>query len=255
MSSVIYSSCKKEPETVTVTNTVTVRDTVVADLKTKVIGATFDATIKSDFTNGTLDSNYASGAGEILAVGASGDGEVKLRTLIQFDLSSIPSGATISSARLTFEINKVGNNVSQIYVHRLTEAWEKGSVTDDAAVGSSNDHSDIGEEINTPGTAAVTWMFSNYSTLQKWSIAGGSMAAASDSSNSKYSNTLSFGSPGIAKDVQDWLNSTNDNFGWILKYNSADESSTEYGRLMRYISAEGGASKGAKPKLIVTYTE
>ena len=252
---VTYSACKKEKETVTVTNTVTVRDTVAAQSITTVIGATHDATIKAGIGAGTLDSNYASGKGEVLAVGVAGDYEVKFRTLVQFDLSSLPAGANITDARLSFTLRQAGTRLENIYVHKLTENWEKGTVSDNTDASNSSNNSDkICSEITTAGTAAVTWRFSNYSTLKKWSTPGGTADAASDSANSKYSNGLSFQSPGIMQDVKNWQATPANNFGWVIRYNDAQEVSDNSSRLMRYISTDGGGGNGGKPKLIITYT-
>ena len=59
------------------------------------------------------------------------DGEI-VRSLVMFDLSTIPSGSTINSA--TFEAYLVGsydypNRYRDVTVHRITGAWSEGSVT------------------------------------------------------------------------------------------------------------------------------
>lgn len=227
------------------------------EVETLVIGATHDATIKSQTTTNTtdqFDSSFASGVGDALAVGVSDDVEVKFRTLVQFDLSNLPGNAKITDARLQFTLLKSGFQTETIYVHKITEDWEKGSWDDEVDIPEWDFNAyHICSNITIANEKAVTWKYSQYSTLKEWDIAGGSvMNNASDSSSSKFSNNLSFNSEGLITDINNWRNNPSSNFGWMLKYKE-ENTIKDGGRLIRYYSAEGGKGKGGKPKLIINY--
>ncbi|MGB5764923.1 MAG: DUF4347 domain-containing protein, partial [Sedimenticolaceae bacterium] len=75
-------------------------------------------------------TNY--GSDTVIRVNESGGGLGDAQVLLQFDLSSIPSGATITSATLQVEASgKSGAaaDSSIINVYEVTESWDEGSAT------------------------------------------------------------------------------------------------------------------------------
>jgi hypothetical protein len=91
------------------------------------VEATADAVIRSQFPN------TAAGTFSFLSV-HTGVGNVQ-RTLLQFDLSSIPSDATIDSAVLTLTANQsLGSNLGNpggaaMDLYRVTQPWIETGVT------------------------------------------------------------------------------------------------------------------------------
>ena len=73
------------------------------------------------------DSNY--GASTTLVVDESGGGLGDQHPILQFDLSSIPSSATITSATLSLEVDsRTGSGIITLDVFRVTESWNEGNL-------------------------------------------------------------------------------------------------------------------------------
>src|SRR5688572_2551287 len=80
--------------------------------------ATEDATLKV----GSPNQNF--GSDSTLDINDTRDGVVK------FDLSSIPSTATITSATLQLKVTAINGSNARIYnAHRVLSSWSEGSVT------------------------------------------------------------------------------------------------------------------------------
>ncbi len=59
---------------------------------------------------------------------------IQKRGLLQFDLSSLPSGGTITSATLALNLEGIGSEApTSVSVHRVTRAWDGGAATWSAA--------------------------------------------------------------------------------------------------------------------------
>ncbi|MFN3243181.1 MAG: beta strand repeat-containing protein [Planctomycetota bacterium] len=203
--------------------------TSVADSETIMLNATADNTIYQEATN---NSN---GAGTQLIVGrtAGTSSTLSRRGLVQFDISSVPAGSTVTNATLTLvsDTPAVTGNQS-IAIRRLTQAWTEGS---------SNAGNPGGLGAVAAGGGA-TW--ANRTTPSTaWSSAGGSFAAATA--------TIMVGAPGtdvsgdLSSDVQGWLDATFSNFGWALVGNEGATTTAK-----RFSTREGSNP----PVLTVTYT-
>jgi len=124
------------------------------------------------------------------------------RSLISFDLSSIPENAVITSASLSLP-TKVFRNwpVVSISIHRVTESW-----------------------VNAAGN--VSWSKRDAST--NWSTTGGSYASSASSTLTgayavaNQENHFT----GLEDDVQLWLDNPSQNFGWILINSNQDDVNT-----------------------------
>lgn len=176
----------------------------------------------------TPDSN--DGSATDFNVGENSGGPAVVRTLIKFDLSSIPSTATINACYLLLTYNTdQSTNDRAFEIYRLKRAWVEGE---------------------------ATW--NNYDTSNTWSTAGASHAndreqftintysaqiAAPDTTTpgrtSKILNTAA---------IEDWTNGTTTNNGMILQV------ATETDDDIRYSSSEN-ATAAERPVLVVDYTE
>ncbi len=159
------------------------------------------------------------GASTSLIVKKDGGGIGNNRALLRFDLSSIPSNATITGA--TLKLNATSNSAAfNINVYELTQAWDEGAGNASSDAASWNDRLD-----------GVTWTSS-----------GGTF-------NSAIVATLNTSSTGIhswniASLVQAWANASKANNGLIL-------GSPDLGnKTVVYDSKEGGTP----PVLEITYT-
>jgi hypothetical protein len=190
-----------------------------------------DNTIFQD--SGTLSN----GAGSWMFAGKNNDGTTGSirRALIRFDLSPIPSSATINGVSLILA-NDRGKSGSQVVtLYRVTESWGEGT---------SNSNADPGK--GAPATTNdATWTHRFYSATP-WSTSGGSYVATPSASVSVGSSgTYTWTSTQMAADVQAWLASPATNFGWIIIGNEASKATAR-----RFYSRTGTTS----PILRVTYT-
>ena len=79
------------------------------------------------------------------------------RAVVQFDLSQIPTGSTVSSAILSLYASSVPTVTRTYYAHRLTASWTEGAVTwKDPWTKAGGDYADSTVTYNTPATTG--WM-------------------------------------------------------------------------------------------------
>jgi hypothetical protein len=184
---------------------------------------------------GTLSN----GAGPGVFVGST-SGLLVRRAVVRFDTAPIiPFGSTVNSAeyRLTLNRPSVGPYAS-IDIHRLTASWGEGA----------SNASTMGEPggAGTLATAGdATWIHRAFNTTT-WSTPGGDFAPASASATPAQVGVVAFSSTALNNDVQRWIDTPTENFGWLAKV--SDESVA--GSAMRFDSREAGA---AGPALVVNF--
>jgi CshA-type fibril repeat protein len=197
--------------------------TVASYAQTVTLTATADAGI---WNNNATDANKNYGNCDKLYINGAPDGTGIDRLLIRFDLSSIPSSATITSA--TFSLVKTGlNNTSQtVNVHRITNDWTEGT----------------GGCMGTNGVA--NW--NTRMTGLSWTTAGGDFDATAIASVAVVGNATYNWS--VTSLVQDWVSGTYSNYGLIVKY------ATETVDAEKEFAASENPTTANRPKLTVTYT-
>jgi hypothetical protein len=150
----------------------------------------------------------------------------RLRSLLKFDLTSIPAGATITSVSLMMQATAVQNNTAfTIDAHSISSDWNEGTLCD--ANGNSN------------------W---NNRNASAWTTAGGDYSGTILSSVA-VSTTGSYTWPSGANfisAVQGWVNTPANNNGLLLKFNTEGG-----GNQAKTFSSSTGTSA---PVLTVTYT-
>lgn len=183
----------------------------------------------------TPDGAQADGQGPNLYVGKSGagGGETRRRALMQFDLSAIPTSATINSVTLTLHASQTGfSGDPAVTLHRVTTNWGEGPSTGFNGRGAA------------PAAGDSTWVHTFFNT-QTWTTPGGDfVAAGSGSAPVVVGVDTVLSSAQMASDVQAWVASPGQNFGWIL---TGDEVNS--GSAARLFSDEGTSP----PTLSVTY--
>ncbi len=160
------------------------------------------------------------------------------RTLIKFDVSSIPSNATISSSTLTLYNEGGGGTTENIGVYRgLTQWWE----------GSQN--------VAPPGAAdGSTWNYRNNNTgnYVQWgsNTAGGLSGtdfAVSPTSSTSATYVTGFLNWDVKADVAAWVAGSATNYGlWLI----GNEGSTS---TYKNFTSSDGATSGNRPQLVVNY--
>ncbi|MBN8645506.1 MAG: multicopper oxidase domain-containing protein [Planctomycetes bacterium] len=198
---------------------------------------TADATLYQD-----TEGDIANGAGQSLYAGKTNQSSNFLRrTLIKFDLSSIPAGSTITAVNLKLRCSKVPTGAVGTYSFTLTKVsttWGEGT---------SNASGDEGAG-TTATTNSATWQHRFYSATT-WTTAGGTTTGGVSATTS-VTNTGNYNwtSAAMVTDVQNWLNSPATNNGWMLKGNETTAKSA------RQFDSRTHPTSANRPVLTVTYT-
>lgn len=172
----------------------------------------------------TLPNNNYGACGNLWTGGANGDRE---RSLIQFNLSSIPAGSAITSATLRLHAEDEAADTTSnrdISVHRVWNSWTEGTGSCSGASG------------------GLTW--NNRSTGKPFSTAGGSFSSAADTTT--VGSLLRFYEWDVTSMAQGWVDGTFPNNGLLLKFVS------DVASYKAFASSEDGTSS-QRPTLIVTY--
>jgi glucose/arabinose dehydrogenase len=158
------------------------------------------------------------------------------RALLQYDLSSLPTNAQISSSSTTLYMNQSIAGAFNFGLHRLNTPWGESS---------SNAGEPGGAGTNAaPGDA--TWNFSFFNTTS-WTAGGNFQTSASATTSVNGFGTYSWSSAQLLADVQSWVSTPSSNHGWLLK---GDESTTTAKRF----SSRENTNAAQRPTLTVSYT-
>jgi hypothetical protein len=218
---------------------------------TATLYATKDATIFNNQAGNATQGNYGAGGDQLLQVGYASPTQIYARTLLQFDLSSIPSDAVIESVSLQFTAGSSGSFTPTVTVHRLTQGWTEGTTTFCSYSGACN----VQGAAIAPGGTDVTWNETSYSgaSTNGWTTSGGTFTTtASGSSVDAGATILIYTSDGLKNDVASWVATPGSNFGWIMKTDWITNSSA----MRRFRSREGATAAGdatTAPKLVIVY--
>ncbi|MDH3648371.1 MAG: DNRLRE domain-containing protein [Saprospiraceae bacterium] len=187
------------------------------------------------------ENNNSNALGDLFVGRASTtSGGARRRCLVKFDLTSIPSTATVSSVTLTMTKNQGGSGSTSL--HKLEEDWGEG--TSSAGPGGPGSGGGKGAP---PTTDDATWNYRFWQT-QLWTTAGGEFSGSPSATTvvGAANTTYTWNGMDMTADVQNWVETSSMNFGWIIV---GDESTT--GTTSRFNSRE---DISGKPTLEVTYT-
>lgn len=156
--------------------------------------------------------SLSNGNGNYLFVGINGTngGNRVMRTLLAFDLSSIPAGSTIESVSLLMRQSLPRNDSTarDASLHRVLKDWGEGS--------SNAEDGEAGGAMAAEGDATWLRTFHN-DTL--WANSGGDFEASASASVSVGGNGFYqwLSTEGLVADVQAWVDNPSSNFGWLIK--------------------------------------
>ena len=145
------------------------------------------------------------------------------RSLVQFDLSGIPTAGCVESATLKMTLTSVKATSRSYAVHRLDSLWVEGS-------GSS--------------TSGVTWQ--RRTATETWTTFGGDFAPSTTTPAPTAATSGSVMQWDVKADVQAFLDGTFNNYGWIVK----DKDESVNAEFVFASSENGTVSK--RPRLEIT---
>jgi hypothetical protein len=186
-----------------------------------------DATAGKDtwLASNVADNNF--GVNTQLVVGVGSSGETR-RTLLQFDLSTIPANVTLLSAALHLYVEAAAG-VQNIAVYRCLVAWDEG----------------------TGNNAAGDASWNQRQSGVNWSTAGANGSGTDRASSA----TVQINDPAVntvveanvLADVQAWYEGSATNNGWVLSYTETNNS-----RIKLFVSSDHPAPS-VRPALVVLF--
>ncbi len=182
----------------------------------------------------------SNGAGEYLFAGLTNQPK-KRRALLAFDVAAaVPDGAVILSAQLVLEMSQTISGATPVALQRVLADWGEG--TSDAP------NAEGGGAASTLGDA--TWIHTFWATTT-WASPGGDFSATASATQSVAGDaSYTWGSTAaMVADVQAWLDTPAQNFGWVLV---GDESTSASAK--RFASREN-ATEASRPRLEIVYGE
>ena len=189
-----------------------------------------DNTLYEDSTG-----QLSNGQGIYLFDGRTGANLVR-RALIAFDLSSIPTNATITGATLSMFLSQAQGGAQAVALSTVLQDWGEGA----------SNAGDPGGGGTQAATGDATWLHTFYNT-SFWSNPGGDFSATPSATTtvSTVNATYTWSGSGVLADVQAWVSNPASNFGWVIRGNEVTA-----GRTQRFNSGENSSNP---PQLTVIY--
>ncbi|HMJ88616.1 MAG TPA: DNRLRE domain-containing protein [Candidatus Acidoferrum sp.] len=186
-----------------------------------VSAASLEITAEADTTIfvGTVSPGSPSGT-EFVAGATPRDGFA--RSLIRFNVASVPTNAVIDAASVSVTVTKkalVATAPHSFGLHRASRAWDEAQATWTAAAAGSD-----------------------------WTTAGGDYEVDASASTPLDLGTGTFSSETLATDVQAWVSGDASNVGWILR-----TSNESINQSARRIASHEAFDPNTRPKLSITY--
>jgi len=184
----------------------------------------------------------SNGAGPLLFAGRVVNGALR-RSLIAFDLSSVPAGSTVTTATLSLSMNNTITGAGDITLHRVDADWgEAGSNSGGPGPGAGAGAG--GGAAAEPGDA--TWTHAFFNTVP-WTNGGDHVSTPSATTSVAGNARYQWSAPGLVADAQAWIDGATPNHGWLLRGNETITSAK------RFASREN-LTVPNRPELALTYT-
>ncbi len=157
--------------------------------------------------------------------------------LIAFNpVGAVPAGAPIVSAELAVTVSKAVTGPFDFSLFKNTQDWGEGASNAGDPGG--------GGTPAAPGDA--TWTF-NFFNTSNWTTPGGTAVATASATTQVAGNgTYLWSGPGLIADVNAWIATPAQNFGWMLR---GDETANS---VKRFFSGEDSTVSN-RPKLTIAY--
>jgi hypothetical protein len=181
--------------------------------------------------------SLSNGHGIYLFTGLTGVAGLR-RGLIAFDLSAIPTNATVTDASLSMFLSTPHAQTKSFNVslHKALNAWGESA-------------SDAGEPGGMGSPAQdddATWLHTFYNSVF-WTTPGGDFSANASATTGVSTTNMAYtwAGSGLIADVQGWISNPVNNFGWVIIGEEVDP-----GHAQRFNTRENTTSP---PQLTVTY--
>jgi len=200
-------------------------------------------------TGATSDLSSGSGPLFVGKVGFSG-GETFRRALVQFPVAqNLPTGSWVHSASLTVNCSKAGFAGTDVSLYKVLADWGEGSVPNpDPNLPPTQSFSSGGAGA-LPVTGDATWNYRFYNTTSTWTNPGGDFAAtATATTRFGFPGPYAFTSNDVAADVQNFLNTPSQNFGWVLKGDEVNDNSA------KQLESRESVTAANRPTLHINFT-
>lgn len=203
-------------------------------------------TLVADRDNTLYESEtpLSNGAGIHLFAGVTGvlGGSSLRRALLYFDVAgNVPAGATVTEVELMLYMSRTIASDQTVSIYPVTTAWGEG--TSDAPLEEGE-----GAEATTDD---ATWLHSFFDTTP-WTTPGGDFDDSTPSASTSVGDigAYTWGStPEMVADVQAWLDTPANNFGWIVIGGEGDT-----GTAKRFDSRENGTPDN-RPTLTIFFDQ
>ncbi|MEM7761173.1 MAG: DNRLRE domain-containing protein [Cyanobacteria bacterium P01_A01_bin.40] len=198
-------------------------------------------TIVASKDNTLIESStgeFSNGMGSSVFVGRTNQNSDSIRRgLIAFDIvDQIPAGSTITEVKLTLNLERTPSDNESVELHRVLSDWGEGSSSSKGGRGAAAANGD------------ATWINTFYDQ-DSWSESGGDFASEL-SAVQKVGDvgTYTWGStPEMVQDVQQWLDSPETNFGWLLLGNETNSGT------VKVFASRHNTDSSIQPQLSVSF--
>lgn len=182
--------------------------------------------------------SLANGRGTAMFAGRnSGASNSVRRGLLQFDLTTIPAGATITGATLRLNNSASNAGIANLGLYAVLQSWGEGT---SVATGGQG-----GGIASTPGDA--TWIHRSFSG-SLWTTPGGDFSPVASAVTSVGGpGNYDWSSAGLLSNVSQYYTTPASNLGWILIGDETTPSSAK-----RFSTREEPDSS-LRPTLTITY--
>ena len=240
-----------------------------ANATTVTVGASKDAMMFG--TSAGADTNNASGKGPAMFAGADGSSNIK-RSEIEFDLSSISSNAVVTNVTMTLFLAQVagsgmtggGNLGPRIFsLYDFQQDWGEGNSGSPTTAGVGGTGQGYPEQ-NGDSTWDYAFYNSNPALAVKWNLNGtnlhggnfSSTASATSTFNNPFTvnNPYTWSSAGMVADVQNWIDGTAPDYGWLLKSDNLEATPTSFLGFWTKDGAAANNNPAIAPELTITYS-
>ena len=190
----------------------------------------------------TLDGSQSNGAGSYMFAGRTDPTRSNriMRSVMAFDIASeVPAGSMIQSVTLTLQMSRTQVADPMPFVlHRLTSDWGEGTSNANGQEGAGK----------APTTNDATWLH-NFYPEGFWTTPGGDYDLTTSGSTSVGPiGSYSWGSTTqMVNDVQGWLDTPANNFGWLLMGPEGEQSAKRF-------DTKENMDAALRPSLLIEFT-
>jgi hypothetical protein len=179
--------------------------------------------IKDNTLIESADGSLSNGAGPALFAGRTGQSSNSIRrAVLAFDvMGNLPAGSVIESVSLVLHRTGGPELPEVLSLYRLSSDWGEGSSSFDGGSGAPSTRGD------------ATWIHTFYDPDDptdpddRWSLAGGDFEVAPSASVfAVLGDEFRWASSGMVSDVEAWLDGSAHNYGWILRGDESQSSTS-----------------------------